>query len=297
MAFVVRDRSLPWLVVIGGLSNLGLTGYGALLVLYLVRDLGLTTDMVGWYFTTGAIGGVIGSVIAVPLARRIGSGRLHTAALLACRSRGCWPAGSAAPSACAPRSSRWPACTWWRAGWSSRAPSSGSVSCRPVSGRRSDMLAPMSAWTPPELPVSAGAILLDEQGRLLILKPTYKSGWTIPGGVMEADGESPWDACRREVREETGLEVDAGRLVVVDTRPGKDGAKLGLRLLFHCGTVTTRAAQHIRLQQEEISEHRFAPVDEALQLLRKPVRRRVAVGLEAEHATYLENGRPAPGIR
>ena len=95
------------------------------------------------------------------------------------------------------------------------------------------MLARMSAWTPPELPVSAGAILLDEQGRLLILKPTYKSGWTIPGGVMEADGESPWDACRREVLEETGLEVDEGRLVVVATRPGKDGAKLGLRLLLH----------------------------------------------------------------
>ncbi|WP_286960082.1 MULTISPECIES: MFS transporter [Arsenicicoccus] len=83
LAFVLRDRYLPWLVVIGGLSNLGLTGYGALLVLYLVRDLGLTTDMVGWYFTTGAIGGVIGSVIAVPLARRIGTGRLHTVALLA----------------------------------------------------------------------------------------------------------------------------------------------------------------------------------------------------------------------
>ena len=32
-------------------------------------------------------------------------------------------------------------------------------------------------------------------------------------------------------------------------------------------------------------------------LLRKPVRRRVAAGLEAEHAIYLENGRPAPGIR
>ncbi len=159
------------------------------------------------------------------------------------------------------------------------------------------MLARMSDWTPPELPVSAGAILLDEQGRLLILKPTYKSGWTVPGGVMEADGESPWDACRREVLEETGLEVAEGRLVVVDTRPGKDGATLGLRLLFHCGTVTARAARRIRLQEEEISEHRFAPVDEALELLRKPVRRRVAAGLEAEHATYLENGRPAPGIR
>ncbi len=37
--FVARDRNLRWLTVIGGLSNFGLTGYAALLVLYLVRDL------------------------------------------------------------------------------------------------------------------------------------------------------------------------------------------------------------------------------------------------------------------
>src|SRR5216683_1070432 len=47
------------------------------------------------------------------------------------------------------------------------------------------------------IPVSAGALIFDRAGRLLILKPTYKSGWTIPGGVMEADGETPWEACRR----------------------------------------------------------------------------------------------------
>src|SRR6185312_2789106 len=41
----------------------------------------------------------------------------------------------------------------------------------------------------PAIPVSAGALIFDRSGRLLILKPTYKSGWTIPGGVMEADGE------------------------------------------------------------------------------------------------------------
>jgi len=62
----------------------------------------------------------------------------------------------------------------------------------------------------PAIPVSAGALIFDRKGRLLILNPTYKSGWTIPGGVMEADGESPWEACQREVREETGIEVSHG---------------------------------------------------------------------------------------
>src|SRR6204780_1789612 len=62
----------------------------------------------------------------------------------------------------------------------------------------------------PAIPVSAGALIFDRAGRLLILKPTYKSGWTIPGGVMEADGETPWDACRGEGREGCGIDVRGG---------------------------------------------------------------------------------------
>ena len=77
--------------------------------------------------------------------------------------------------------------------------------------------APAETGLLPGIPVSAGALIFDRAGRLLILKPTYKSGWTIPGGVMEADGESPWEACRREVREETGIDVARGRLAAVDS--------------------------------------------------------------------------------
>ena len=76
----------------------------------------------------------------------------------------------------------------------------------------------------PAIPVSAGALIFDRAGRLLILKPTYKSGWTIPGGVMEADGETPWEACRREVREECGIDVRHGRLACMDfRRPARAG--------------------------------------------------------------------------
>ena len=83
----------------------------------------------------------------------------------------------------------------------------------------------------PAIPVSAGALIFDRKGRLLILKPTYKSGWTIPGGIMEADGESPWEACQREVREECGIEVRRGRLACMDFRrpkPGRAGGVLGV---------------------------------------------------------------------
>ncbi|WP_168582775.1 NUDIX domain-containing protein [Gephyromycinifex aptenodytis] len=147
-------------------------------------------------------------------------------------------------------------------------------------------------FTLPEIPVSTGAIILDAQGRLLILKPTYKSGWTIPGGIMEADGETPWQACRREVGEETGLEVQRGHLVCVDTRPAKKGRKLGLRLLFHCGEVSDEQITRIQLQLEEISEYRFVALPGGIELLRPAVRRRVSHGLKAgARCRYLENGK------
>ncbi|QGF23187.1 NUDIX domain-containing protein [Raineyella fluvialis] len=156
--------------------------------------------------------------------------------------------------------------------------------------------APFPGYVPQEIPVSAGAILLDGAGRLLVLKPTYKSGWTIPGGIMEASGETPWEACRREVFEEVGLVVDEARLVCVDTRPGRDGRKLGLRFLFHCGALSEERVADIAIDPREVAEYRFVPVEEGLELLRKPVRRRVRRALVARRCVYLENGRPVTGI-
>ena len=111
----------------------------------------------------------------------------------------------------------------------------------------------------PTIPVSAGALIFDSTGRLLILKPTYKTGWTIPGGVMEADGETPWDACRREVREECGIDVRAGRLACTDFRPARPGRPGGIRYLFDCGPADAAALAAITLQPEEIAEYRLPP--------------------------------------
>jgi len=148
----------------------------------------------------------------------------------------------------------------------------------------------------PAIPASAGALIFDQAGRLLILKPTYKKGWTIPGGVMEADGETPWDACRREVREECGLEVSGGRLACVDFRPSRLERSGGIRFLFDCGPADDAALAAITVQPEEIEEHRLLPLDAALPLLRPPIRRRVRAGTRHRWCVYLENGRPVPGI-
>ena len=151
-------------------------------------------------------------------------------------------------------------------------------------------------WVVPRLPVSVGAMIADSAGRLLVLKPTYKSGWTLPGGQMEADGETPWEACRREVEEECGLVVATARLRCVDfLRPRQDRPG-GLRLLFDCGAMDAEALSRITIQQEEIADFRFSDEHEVDELLRGPVRRRVRAVRRSAAVVYLEEGHPVGAV-
>jgi 8-oxo-dGTP diphosphatase len=148
----------------------------------------------------------------------------------------------------------------------------------------------------PAIPASAGAMIFDRKGRLLILKPNYKAGWTIPGGVMEADGETPWEACQREVREECGLTVRSARLACVDFRRPRPGRTGGLRFLFDCGRLDDDSLSGITVQEQEISEYRIVKVRTALPLLSGPIRRRVRAGAAAGTTVYLEEGRPVEQV-
>ena len=119
--------------------------------------------------------------------------------------------------------------------------------------------------------VASGVLLFDDDGRVLLVDPTYKPGWEFPGGVVER-GESPTRAGRREVAEELGLELTGGLdLLVVDWEPPRPPGYGGIRLLFDGGTVGEADIGRLLLPGAELRGWRFVTEDEAADLL-PPVR-------------------------
>ncbi|PZG71826.1 hypothetical protein C1I97_38115 [Streptomyces sp. NTH33] len=73
--YTMRDPYLRVLTSYGTVTNLLLTGYQALLTVFLVRDLGVGEAAVGWLLAGASVGGLLGAVVAGRLARRFGSAR------------------------------------------------------------------------------------------------------------------------------------------------------------------------------------------------------------------------------
>jgi ADP-ribose pyrophosphatase YjhB (NUDIX family) len=65
----------------------------------------------------------------------------------------------------------------------------------------------------------ASAVVVDEQGRILLQRRRDNSRWALPGGVMEI-GEGIGRTAAREVEEETGIEVEPDHVVGVYSDPG-----------------------------------------------------------------------------
>jgi MFS family permease len=73
--FVARDPYLRVLTVFGAVSNIGLIGYQAILVVFLIREVGVSPAVVGGLLAATSVGGVLGAASATALARRFGSAR------------------------------------------------------------------------------------------------------------------------------------------------------------------------------------------------------------------------------
>jgi len=66
---------------------------------------------------------------------------------------------------------------------------------------------------------AASAVVTDNQGRILLMRRSDNELWSIPGGGMEV-GERIGDTAIREVKEETGLDVEIHHLVGIYSNPG-----------------------------------------------------------------------------
>jgi 8-oxo-dGTP diphosphatase len=108
---------------------------------------------------------------------------------------------------------------------------------------------------------TACALCADERGRVLLARRAnepFKGYWDLPGGFLE-EGEHPLDALRRELREETGLEVEPLDFVGVWTDRYPYGTQVGSTLnLYWTARVVRGSAQ----AADDVSEVAWFAPDE-----------------------------------
>ena len=90
--------------------------------------------------------------------------------------------------------------------------------------------------------LATDCIVADEAGNLVLIRrrnEPFKGSYALPGGFVEA-GETIEDACRREVKEETNLEIYDMRLVGVYSGPGRDPRGHVVSVAFRGGLLQSR---------------------------------------------------------
>ncbi len=131
-------------------------------------------------------------------------------------------------------------------------------------------------------------LITDEDGKVLIVKPSHKDGWIFPGGYVEVD-ESPSEAFLREMQAELGVTItEPVRLLSIDYRGNSDEY---IMFIFDGGVFSEEMKTYISLPPG-LTEVSFVSPEEAATLLRTKSARRLMPTLEARSKTgiaYLEN--------
>jgi 8-oxo-dGTP pyrophosphatase MutT (NUDIX family) len=145
--------------------------------------------------------------------------------------------------------------------------------------------------TIPKKRMGAGVLFFDNEGRILVLKPSYKDTWTVPGGACDKN-ESPRQTGEREVKEEIGLEVKLKQRLAVSYNFPLGEKDENLQWLFYGGVLKPSQIAKIKVDGEEIVEFKFVSLKEAEKLgNRKYLRLRPLFekAVMAGGAVYLEN--------
>jgi ADP-ribose pyrophosphatase YjhB (NUDIX family) len=127
----------------------------------------------------------------------------------------------------------------------------------------------------PKFLVGVTGLVLDEEGRVLLLRHTYRRSkpWGLPGGGLRPR-ESLEDCLRREIREETGLEVEIDALLSV-------AAHFDRRLvdmIFLCKLLPGYSLAGFRANSE-VTEARYFPPDELPEGMTRGQRKLIGVAL------------------
>ncbi|KOX26110.1 MULTISPECIES: NUDIX domain-containing protein [Streptomyces] len=146
----------------------------------------------------------------------------------------------------------------------------------------------------PRVLAGAAVVFRDAGGRVLLVEPNYREGWTLPGGTVESDdGETPRRGAWRETLEEIGLDVRIGRLLAVDWAHGPGRPPI-VAYLYDGGVLTEDDLGAIRLQEDELLSWRLVPHGELGGYLLGSLHGRVLAALDVladgSGTAELENG-------
>ena len=148
--------------------------------------------------------------------------------------------------------------------------------------------------TQPRKRVGADVLIRDEHDRILLVDPRYKPDWDLPGGMSEAN-EPPTETVRRELKEELGLGLHAGRLLCVDWVSPHGPWDDSLMFIFDGGTLSHGQIVDLKLLDGELRAYEFCTEEDIAARLRPYVWERVAEALQAlktGEPRYLQDGHP-----
>lgn len=138
-------------------------------------------------------------------------------------------------------------------------------------------------------PMGADVLFLNDENKMLVVKPNYKDEWLLPGGTVET-GESPREGAIRETKEEIGLDVKIERLLCMDYSKTSEGDNL--KFVFFGGILNGQQIANIKLQELELLEYKFVTLEEALKLFGPRKIKRIPHCFDAlknNSVLYLEN--------